>query len=146
MKLKPINVLQLALMAIVVTAPVVGADWPGSATWAQIAVAAASGVLGTVNLYAPPLQPTTLLGPQGLQTVHVVQGLVSTLVSTLATIAATQPHNPSLAAAAHIASTVGGVVGGVLGLFSPQAYLGPVASYRLRMAAAASARGSGGKP
>lgn len=137
-KWKPINALQLVMMAAMVTAPIVGKDWPASATWMQIVVAAASAILGTVSLYAPPLQTSQLLGPQGLQTVHVVQGIITTVISLLASVAATQPGNASLAEVTHVATTLGGVFAGVFGLFSPQAYLGPIAQARLHRMVAAS--------
>lgn len=144
MKLAPINVLQVVLMAVAATAPVVGADWPGSATWMHLCASAAVGILGAVNLVAPPPAPSTVLGPQGLKAIHVVTGIVSTFASTIAAVAAAQPHNASLAIASHVATTLGGVTAGLLGILSPQAYLGPIAQARLR--AAQKIRGAARQP
>jgi hypothetical protein len=134
MKIKPLNVVQLTLMALLVALPSAASDWPRTAVWDQIAIAAAAGALGVVNLYAPALVPSAVVGPAGVQAAHIVQGAVASIISTIAGFGAA---NPALGPVVHQVSAVGGILTGVLGLFSPQAMLGPVASMRLHAAARA---------
>jgi hypothetical protein len=133
MKLAPLNTLQLTLMVLLCAAPLVGADWPSLGIPMQITVSVAAGVLSTLNFYVPSPVPSQVLGPQGVQTVHVLQALLGSAVSTLSAMAA---FSPTLGAAAHVATEVGGVLMGVLGLFSPQALATPAQSFRMRRLAA----------
>jgi hypothetical protein len=128
----PLNVLQLLLTMSLVAFPLIGSDWPSTAMYMQIATAVASGVLGTVSIYAPPMLPSSvgvaLLGTTGVQGIHILQGTIGAVVSTVAGITAA---NPTLAPVAHYVSSIGGVLMGVLGVVSPKALVGPIAAMRI---------------
>ena len=132
MKIRAINVLQLALAIAIVGSPQIGANYPASTMWMHIVAATASAILGTINFYAPSPIPSKIVGPQGVQVLHVLQGLASTIVSILASAAAAQPHNLSLSHAAHLITTIGGVLTAAGGIFSPQALPNPIQAMRTR--------------
>jgi hypothetical protein len=132
MKIAPINVVQLVLMILVVACPSIGADWPTLAVSMQVATALASASLASVNLYAPSVVPSVIIGAQGIQAIHVVQGMIGTLVTTVAAIGAA---TPSWGPVVRITSEVGGIAMGILGIFSPKALTGPITMMRMmRMA------------
>lgn len=131
MKIAPINWLQVAFMILVVACPMIGSDWPATATAMQMTSAFSSAALGILSLYAPPPIPATFLTGSGVKAVHIVQGLIATLLTTISSMAVS---NAALIPAMHVVTSVGGILMGVLGLFSPKALTSPLMIMRMRRA------------
>ena len=129
MKLAPLNYAQIALMIIIVACPMAGVDWPKSAIVMQVVTACAAGALAVASLYAAPIAPASFLSATGIQTVHVVQGMIGTVVGILnGAVVAHPTWGPTI----RIVSDVGGITMGVLGIFSPKALATPLMIMRLR--------------